>query len=298
MKKFKHFLTFTFKRWKTDDALSQGAALSFYTIIAFPALILSVLFLAGIFLGKDTVQTELLYQAQLFFGNQGSGIIQQIISNVPSPDQLKIASMISILALLWGAMGFFEQLQIALNKIWDISPKELGWKEIIKNKLKILFMVLCFGGLLVATLIFEFLLSFLLPYFQSILPLSLEVIQPLGLVLGFVVMVFVFAFVYRYIPHVKIAWKDVFIGAIITTILFSLGKYLIGFYLSRSNLGNIYGATGSLVIFLVWIYYSSQVVFLGAEFTQSYANLYGSKIKPDDKARHTDSLWKRIFHKF
>ena len=297
MKKFKDFVVGTFKCWKADNALSSGAALSFYTIIAFPALILSLLFMTGLFLEKETVQAQILYQTNIFFGVQGKSLVEQIIANVPPPAQLRVASLVSVLILLFGAMGFFEQLQTAINKIWNVTPKKLGWNGFLKNKLMVFVMVIGLGGLLVGTLMIEFFLSFILPYFQSFLPVSVNLMQWIGFGLSFVIMMFVFALIYKYIPHVKIAWRDVWVGALITTLLFALGKYVIGFYLSKSSVGSAYGAAGSLVLFLVWVYYSSQAIFLGAEFTQNYANTYGSKIKPDAHALRTDSWWNKLFRK-
>jgi len=297
MHKLKSFVVETFKCWKTDNALSAGAALSFYTIIAFPALILSLLFITGLFLEKETVQAQILYQAEIFFGGQGKNLVEQIIANVPPPAQLRVASVVSILILLFGAMGFFEQLQTAINKIWNVTPKDLGWKGFFKNKLMVFVMVIGLGGLLVGTLMIEFFLSFILPYFQALIPVSVNLVQWIGFVLSFVIITLVFALIYKYIPHVKIAWRDVWVGAIVTAVLFTFGKYVIGFYLSKSSVGSAYGAAGSLVLFLVWVYYSSQAIFLGAEFTQNYANTYGSKIKPNAQALRTDSLWNKLFRK-
>lgn len=298
MKKFKNFIVKTFHSWKKDGALSEGAALSFYTIVAFPALILSLLFVAGIFLEKETIQKELIFQSHLLFGNQGTVIVEQIIQNVPSQNALKLASVFTLAILLFGAMGFFEQLQTALNKIWNVTPKtHLGWKGFFKNKALTFLMVLGLGGLIISTLFIEFILSFVLPFVQAKIALSADLLQMAGLSLGFLVTTFVFAFMYKYLPQVKIQWRDVFIGAIITSILFTLGKYIIGFYLGKSQIATAYGAAGSLVAFLLWVYYSSQVIFLGAEFTQSYANTYGSKIKPDKNALRTNSFWNKLFRK-
>jgi len=298
MKKFKNFFVGTFDSWKKDGALSEGAALSFYSIVAFPALILSLLFIAGIFLEKETIQKELIFQSHLLFGNQGTVIVEQIIQNVPSQNTLKLASVFTLALLLFGAMGFFEQLQTALNKIWNVTPKtHLGWKGFFKNKALTFLMVLGLGGLIISTLFIEFILSFVLPFVQAKIPLSADLLQMAGLSLGFFITTFVFAFMYKYLPQVKIQWRDVFIGAIITSVLFTLGKYIIGFYLGKSQIATAYGAAGSLVAFLLWVYYSSQVIFLGAEFTQSYANTYGSKIKPDKDALRTDSFWNKLFRK-
>ncbi len=298
MKKFKNFFVRTFDSWKKDGALSEGAALSFYTIVAFPALILSLLFVAGIFLEKETIQKELIFQSHLLFGNQGTVIVEQIIQNVPSQNTLKLASVFTLAILLFGAMGFFEQLQTALNKIWNVTPKtHLGWKGFFKNKALTFLMVLGLGGLIILTLFIEFILSFVLPFVQAKIALSADLLQMAGLSLGFLITTFVFAFMYKYLPQVKIQWRDVFIGAIITSILFTLGKYIIGFYLGKSQIATAYGAAGSLVAFLLWVYYSSQVIFLGAEFTQSYANTYGSKIKPDKDALRTNSWWNKLFRK-
>ncbi len=296
--KFKKFISETLTGFKNDGALSEGAALSFYTIIAFPAFIVSLLTITGIFLNREILQGEILKQASIFFGVQGKILVEQILVNIPPTSTLQAASVVSIIILFFGAMGFFEQLQTSLNKMWNVAPKKKsGLLGFLKNKALTFIMVLGLGAVLFGTLSIEFAISFLLPHFQSIIPVSVDLLQVVGFILAFFIMMLVFALVYKYLPNVKIAWRDVWVGAFITALLFTLGKYLIGFYLSHSILGSTYGAAGSLVVFLIWVYYSSQVVFLGAEFTQKYADMYGSKIQPNKNATRTTSWWHRLFKK-
>lgn len=298
MKKLKALLRESYRGWKKDDALSEGAALSFYTLVAFPALLISLLSFLSLFLHRETVQTEILRQANIVMGDRGTDVVQQVFSSLPPQTELKMVTFVSFAILLVGAAGFFGQLQKALNKIWDVKMKNnLGIKKYLLNRGLHFIMVLGLGGFLIGTILIEAFISFALPFLQNLLPIPLSFLQVLSYVLAFIFIVIAFALIFKFLPSIEIQWKDVWMGAIITALLFTLGKFLIGLYLSNSRVSSAYGAAGSLVAFLVWIYYSSQVIFFGAEITQAYSHLYGSGIRPDKNARSLIPWWKRMFNK-
>jgi len=196
--------------------------------------------------------------------------------------------------LLFGALGVFGELQNSLNTIWEVKPKPArgfldGIKRFIVDRLLSFTLVLGIGFLLLASLVVSAALSALGEYIGARWPPADFWLELINFVISFAVVTLLFAMIFKFLPEVDIAWKDVWLGAMVTSALFSLGKFLIGFYLGRSEVGNTFGAAGSLAILLIWIYYSAQILFFGAEFTQVYANRYGSKIVPDaDMVRMTE----------
>lgn len=298
MKKVRKLLFQTLRCWKKDGALTLGAALSFYTITALPALLLGTYALASFFLDKSEVQHKLIASATLLFGDKGMDVVKQILSNVPGSQTLTLATFFSVLFLLFTASGIFGQLQSSLNKIWDIEPKpNQGIKRFFFNKALLFLMVLLLGILFLVSIIFESAFAFGSHFLSYFVVLPFDILQPLSMVISFLLLIVIFTLLFYLLPDVKISWKDSALGAVFTTILFTFGKFLIGFYLSHTNIASSYGAAGSVILLLLWIYYSSQVLFFGAEFTQNYANTYGSKIKPTKNAYKTTSWWQKILYK-
>jgi len=196
------------------------------------------------------------------------------------------ATLIGSVTLLFGALGVFGELQNSLNTIWEVKPKPAtgfldGVKRFIIKRLTSFTMVLGIGFLLLASLVISAAVSALGEYIGARWPLADFWLQFINFIVSFVVITLLFAMIFKFLPEIKIAWKDVWLGAAVTSALFSVGKFLIGLYLGRSQVGTAFGAAGSLAILLIWIYYSAQILFFGAEFTQVYANRYGSKIVPD-----------------
>jgi membrane protein len=270
----------TFSDWSEDKAPRLAAALAYYTIFSLAPLLIIVIAIAGRILGDAAVTGEVAAQIQNLIGNEDAAkFIEEMVAAARKPTTSTVATVIGIFTLLLGASGLFGQLQDALNTIWEVAPKPgRGWLATIKDRFLSFTMVLGIGFLLLVSLV----LSAALSAFGSFLGSDEESIvwQILNFVISFGVITLLFAMIYKVLPDVKIAWSDVWIGAAATALLFTLGKFLIGLYLGRSGISTTYGAAGSLVLILIWIYYSAQILFLGAEFTQVYARRFGTRIEP------------------
>jgi membrane protein len=225
-------------------------------------------------------------QVEDLLGAQGRDFVQGMIESASRPATGLTATAIGMVTLFFGALGVFGELQNSLNTIWEVKPKPAtsywdGIRRFVLKRLVSFTMVLGIGFLLLASLIISAAISAFAEYIGTRWPLADFWLELINFLVSFLVVTLLFAMMFKFLPEVKIAWKDVWLGAAVTSILFNLGKFLIGLYLGRSEVGNIFGAAGSLAILMIWIYYSSQILFFGAEFTQVYANRYGSKIVPD-----------------
>jgi membrane protein len=197
-----------------------------------------------------------------------------------------LATILAVVAILFGATGVFIQMQDALNTIWEVEPKPgQGVWGFIRNRVLSFAMVLAIGFLLLVLLVVSALLHGIQEYLGHLLPMPGWTVQVLDIVVSFGGITLLFALIFKYLPDVKIRWRDVWLGAAVTALLFTLGKFLLGLYLGRESAGSAYGAAGALVIIMLWAYYSSQILFFGAEFTQVYAKSYGRRIQPADNAR-------------
>lgn len=279
----------TFSNWSDDRASRLAAALAYYTVFSLPPLLILVIAIAGTFLGEEAARGEVVAQLQSLIGSEGAKAIEAVItgaSNAGSGSGLS-ASIISVVILLFGATAVVTQLQDALNTIWKVAPKPGNMIKIfIFQRLLSFGMILGIVFMLLVSLIMSAALGILSKYLGGLFP-GLEVIWALiDFALSLSIISTLFALMFKYLPDVKIKWNDVIIGAIITAFLFNVGKYLIGLYLAKSAFNSTYGAAGSLVVLLAWIYYSAQILFLGAEFTQVYARRFGSRIEPKEYAEY------------
>ena len=275
----------TFQEWQDDKASRLAAALAYYTVFSLAPLVIIAIAIAGAIFGEEAAKGELVGQIEGLVGAQGAEVIQTAVSNANKPNTGSIASIISIAVLLFGASGVFAQLQDALNTVWEVEvDPNMGIMGFIRKRILSFGAVLGIGFLLLVSLVISAVLTGISHYMSNAVPGIDFLWQILNLVISFTVVTFLFALMFKFLPDVKIKWSDVWIGAIITSLLFTLGKYLLGLYLGRSSFGSAYGAAGSLVVLLAWIYYSAQILFFGAEFTQVYARRYGSQIVPDDHA--------------
>lgn len=275
----------TFSEWSEDKASRLAAALAYYTVFSIAPLLIIAIAVAGLVFGQEAARGQLDNQIQGLVGQQSAELIQTMVESASKPTSGIIATVLAIATILFGASGLFGQLQEALNTIWEVEPKPgRGILGIIKDRFLSFTMVLGIGFLLLVSLVLSALLSALDTYLTDLLPGSIYLLQILNFVISFGVITLLFAMIYKILPDVKIAWSDVWIGAAVTSLLFALGKFLIGLYLGRSSAGSAYGAAGSLVILLLWIYYSAQILLFGAEFTQVYAKKYGSWSASSEKA--------------
>jgi membrane protein len=269
----------TFQKWSTDKAPRLGAALSYYTVFSLVPLLILTIAIAGLVFGKDAAQQAMMGQIESLVGPQSAAAIQQMLEIAQKPSSGALASLIAIGTLLLGASGVFAQLQDALNTVWGVEPKTgRGIWGVIKDRFFSFMAVLGTGFLLLVSLVLSAALAAFGKLFLSSLPGQETALHVANFAISFGVITLLFAMMFKLLPDAKIVWHDVWIGAGITSLLFTVGKFLIGMYLGKADVGSAYGAAGSLVILLVWVYYSSQILLFGAEFTSVYANRYGSHI--------------------
>ncbi len=270
----------TFVRWIDDNPFQLGAALAYYTLFSMAPILLIAIAVAGLVFGREASQNQIIGVIEDLVGVQSARAIQAIIESAGRrPDSGFFASAVGVIILLLGAGGVVEQLHQSLNTIWRVAPKTgRGIRGFLLDRLLSFSMVLSVGFLLVVSLVISAVLTAVSGIIGGFLPIDAATAHILDLVVSFVFIMLLFAVIYKFVPDVRIAWSDVWIGAATTSFLFSVGKFLIGFYLGHSTVTSIYGAAGSLVTLLLWVYYSSLMFFFGAELTQVYATRYGSKV--------------------
>ena len=267
--------------WIDQDVPRMGAALAFYTFFAISPLFVIVLAIAGFWFGEQAARRELFSQFSGLVGSEGAEAVQALVSAAQKPRTGAWATVIAVVTLFVGATGVFVQLQDALNAVWSVRREPgRGLRNFIKDRLFSFALIVGIGFLLLVSLVITAGLSALGTFRVGLLPGQEAIWQGINFVVSFGVITLLFALIFKVLPDVEIAWRDVWIGAIITALLFNVGKLLIGLYLGRSSVSSAYGAAGSLIIVLLWVYYSAQILFLGAKFTQVYSNKYGSHFKP------------------
>lgn len=275
----------TVTEWNEDKASRLAAALAYYTIFSLAPLLIIAIAIAGAVFGEEAAQNQIVGQIQGLVGQQGAEAVQAMILNASRPGAGIVATIVGVITLLFGASGVFGQLQDALNTIWEVTPRpDRGIMGILRDRFWSFTMVLGTGFLLLVSLILSATLAGIGTYFENLMPGLVQFWHFINFVVSFGIITLLFALIYRLIPDAKVAWNDVWIGAAVTAFLFSIGRFLIGLYLGSSAIGSAYGAAGSLVIVLVWVYYSAQILLFGAEFTQVYATHYGSRIRPTKNA--------------
>lgn len=283
LKVFLELLKETFKEWQEDKASRLAAALAYYTAFSIAPLLIIIIAIAALVFGEQAAQGQIVGQIQNIVGKQGAEAIQTMIQNSRKPTTGTIATIISVGVLLFGATNVFAQLQDALNTIWEVTPKP-GVKGLVKTRFISFTLILGVGFLLLVSLVLSTVLSVLGNYFGDLFPNLQFIWSVVNFTLSFGIITLLFALIYKFLPDVKITWGDVGIGAAITALLFTIGKSVLGLYLANSSVGSTYGAAGSFVVLLLWVNYSAQILLFGAEFTQVYANKYGSQIVPDSHA--------------
>jgi len=281
-----------FSSWLDDYAPSMGAALAYYTMFSIAPLLLIVISTAGLVFGEEAVRGEIFGQLQDLMGNQGAQAVQGLLQSVSEPKEGMAATVIGTVLLLIGATSVFGELQDAFDRIWRAPDRDKtgGVWRLIRTRLLSFGIILGIGFLMIVSLIFSAAIAALGkwwgPFFSN-----LEVMATvLNFVFSFVLMTAIFAMLYKFMPRVKIHWKDVWAGATVTALLFTVGKILIGIYIGKSAISSGFGAAGSLVVVLVWVYYSAQIFLLGAEFTWVYAHAHGSWKDAPLSGRESDAL--------
>ncbi len=275
-----------FKEFSADNILKYSASLAYYTVFSIAPLFVIISTLSGIFFGKEAVQGQLYEQLEGLVGSIAALQVQEIIKNIHLTGNNFFASIASIVILLIGATTMFGEVQDSFNKIWGLRVKaRMVWWKLFFTRLLSFSLILCVGFIMIVSLVLNALISafgkFLGHYVHNF---SIYFIETTEAVLSLLVASVLFSLMFKWLPDAKIKWKDVLFGGLVTAVFFTLGKVAIGSYLGKSNLTTLYGAAGSIIIIMVWVYYSSIILYLGAEFTKVHANLYGGKIYPNDYA--------------
>ena len=272
--------------WMEDQAPTLGAALAYYTVFSLAPLLIIAIAIAGLVFGPDAARGQIFDQLRGLLGEAGAKSMQDLVENANAKPAAGIfATFIGLVTLLFGASGVFGQLQTSLNAIWGVQPKPgRGVLGIIQDRILSFGFILVVGFLLLVSLLLTAAIAFVGEWFGGMVPGMEFLIQILNSVLSLAVITLLFAMIFKFLPDAKIAWHDVWIGALITAALFTVGKFALGLYLGKSGVDSSYGAAGSLIVLLLWVYYSSQILFFGAEFTQAYANRFGSHVAPADNA--------------
>lgn len=271
--------------WSEDYALSMGAALAYYTLFSLAPLLLIVISVAGLVFGQEAAKGEIESQLRALMGEQGAAAVQALLASVDKPAEGIAATVIGLLLLLVGATTVFGELQDSLDRIWRAPSQNRvgGWLALLRTRLLSFGMILAIGFLLMVSLVLSAVLSIMEHWWSMLFGGWLFVASVVNGIAGFFLIAAMFALIYKVMPRARVQWRDVWIGAVFTALLFTLGKALIGAYIGRTGVVSGFGAAGSLVVVLLWVYYSAQIFLIGAEFTWVYANTFGSR-KPQKKS--------------
>ncbi len=273
-----------------DNAPTLGAALAYYTVFSLAPLLIISIGIVGLVFGREAAQGQIFEQLRGLVGEESGKAMQEMVRTAASEKSTSMfATVVGGITLLFGASTVFGQLQASLNAIWGVEPKPgRGVRGIIRDRFLSFGFILCVGFLLLVSLVLTALLAFVGTWMGGAIAGGETVAQVLNFALSLFVITVLFAMIFKVLPDAKIAWRDVGVGAFVTALLFVAGKSILGIYLGKSGLASSFGAAGSLIVLLVWVYYSSQILFYGAELTQVYANRFGSHVEPAPNAVGVD----------
>ena len=271
----------TFADWNADKAPRLGAALAYYTALSLAPLLLVIIGIAGLVFGDEAARGQIVGQLQGLIGTDGANAIEEVLAHARTPSAGVIASVVGVVTLLVGASGVFGQLQDALNTVWEVEPKPgRGIVGLVRDRFLSLTMVLGTGFLLLVSLVITAGVAAAGETLRGFSPALEAVAHVVVAIVSFVVVTVLFALIFKFLPDAEIRWRDVWVGALATGLLFVVGKFGIGLYLGHASIGSAYGAAGSFVVVLVWVYYSAQILLFGAELTQVFAKRRGGEIRP------------------
>jgi membrane protein len=271
----------SFMHWYQDEPFQLAAALAYYTLFSLAPLLIILAGIVGLFYGTTEAEDYILAGLASFLGEDSAAAVREIMRNANTEGGGLWATLVGILLLLFGAGGVMGQFQYSLNRIWGVKTKsDSGWWPVIRARFLSYAMLLVIGFLLLVSLVLSTVLSAMTDYLSQRMPAAAALWPIADILLSFIFVTALFALIYKVLPDAHIAWRDVWVGAAMTSILFSVGKFLIGLYLGKSGVSSTYGAAGSLVTVLLWVYYSALIFFYGAEITRVYATEYGSGLQP------------------
>ena len=282
----------SFKGFSNDKVTTMASSLAYYTVFSLAPLLIIIISLSGIFLGKDAAEGKIYGQLEHFVGSNTAMQLQEMIKNASLSGKSDVAVAIGIITLVVGATTVFAQIQDSINSIWGLKPKpKSGLLQFLRNRVLSFSVIIGLGFLLLVSLTLSTLIDGFSDALQSRFPhVTVLVFYVVNLLITLLITAVIFGAIFKVLPDAKIKWKDVAAGAIATAILFMLGKFGISYYIRQSNVGGTYGAAGSLVVLLLWVYYSAIILYFGAEFTKAFAVKYGSNIHPDDYAVTTKTI--------
>lgn len=288
-----HLLKDSFKGFSDDKVFKLSGSLAYFTVFSIGPMLLVIIFFAQFFYGREAVEGTIYEQIKGFVGSNAAAQIQEIIKNASLSGKNTLTAIVGFVTLLVGATTVFAEIQDSINTIWNLKTKpDRGWLKMIVNRLLSFSIVVSLAFLLLVSLIINGLMEALGHRLENMFPqIAVVVIYVFNLLLTFCVITLLFAIIFKVLPDAKIKWKDIMTGAIVTALLFMIGKFGITFYIKSTNVGSTYGTAGSLVILLLWIYYSAIILYFGAEFTKAYAATYGNRIYPSEYAvwiKHID----------
>jgi membrane protein len=273
--------------WFDDQATTLGAAVAYYTVFSIAPLFIITISIAGFVFGREAAQGQIFEQLRALIGETSAAAVQDVVESATSkPATGVVATILGFVALIIGASGVFAQMQASLNAIWRVQPKPgrgVFW-GLVRDRILSFGFILIVGFLLLISLILSAIIAFIGEWFGGFVPGVEVLIQILNAIISLAVITLLFAMIFKFLPDIEIAWRDVWIGALITAALFTVGKEILGLYLGKSGVASSYGAAGSLIVLLLWVYYSAQIVFFGAEFTKAYAKKFGSHVTPTENA--------------
>ncbi len=283
-------LSGAFNGFLDDKGLKLSASLAYYTVFSLAPLLLLLISLVGLFFKQDAINNKIFGEINGLVGNQAAKQVQDMIKSVSLSGKTTSAVIIAGVVLLLGATSIFVEIQDSINMIWKVKAKpKRGWLKLLQDRLLSSSLIVALGFLLIVSLVVNGLVLALSGILTRFLPdITVILVNVVNLVISFIVITILFGVIFKVLPDVKIAWKDVRSGALFTAVLFMIGRFLIGLYISTTGTGSTYGAAGSLIVILVWVYYTSAILYFGAEFTQVYAEFKGVKIEPASYAVHIE----------
>jgi len=272
-----HIMKCAVTQWLAHRAASKGAALAFYTLFSMAPILVLVIAVAGFFYGAEAAQGQLLSELRGLVGKEGAETIQAILAGARDKESGKLATIIATVLLLVGATSVFAELKDSLDEIWSVpAPKDAGWWDTVRTRVLSFGLILVLGFLLLVSLVVSAATAVLEGYLDGMWKDSAVIMGWISSCFGFLVIATMFGVIYKLLPRIKLSWHDVIIGALGTAAMFTLGKFVIGLYIGNSGAASSFGAAGSLIALLLWVYYSAQIFFLGAEFARQYALQLGS----------------------
>ncbi|MGB7393893.1 MAG: YihY/virulence factor BrkB family protein [Pricia sp.] len=286
LKVFWSLIKKTAAAWNDNDPFGKSAVISYYTLFSLPSLLMIVAWTAGLILGPDAVQGKIANKIGGLIGEGASQAIEGMIANAAVSDGSTFTVVIGVSMLLFGATGVFVRLKLAMNDVWKVESKKTVWLQTLIDRLVSFGMILVLGFLFLVSLVLSALLNVVSTYIQDIAPTIAGIAASVfSFLLTFVVITGLFAALFKLLPDIKIRWKTTLSGAALTTMLFLVGEYLLGYYFTQSNPTSVYGGASSVVLIMLWVYYTCLILFFGAEFTARYAHYIDEKVGPNEKGQ-------------